>query len=289
MCTAGCAFVLDEFKNLAPGSAYIQRTMSLLSLGQYFGRTPERWTADAIALSPVIHDAPRANVSHAHEAAFVTLLLEGEYAETAATRSHRFERFTAIYHPAGLEHRDVVGGSGVRLLIFEFGSELVDGEPFRDRRSLRELSGSREAWELLSLYLDSRSGHDPLAFESRALSLVARIARLPIPRDLPPLLRARDFVHAHFREQLLMKAIAAAAGLHPVYLGQMFRRQFGETIASYVARLRVRAAAEQLATTDTPFAAVALDHGFCDQSHFHRTFRKLTGATPASFRRVLHG
>jgi len=257
--------------------------VSVLALGQAFGRVPQRWTADSIALSPVVHDQKRVNVAHAHEAAFVTLMLDGDYAEKAALRSFRFERFSAMFHPAGIEHQDFIGASGVRLLMFEFTSELI--EDMRNR-SLRDLSGSRAAWDLLALYRDAPH-IEQLEFESRALELIGCIAPLArtTPRDLPSLQRAREYLHARFRDRLMIKDIARAAGVHPVYLGQVFRRQFGETIGAYVNRLRIRAAADQLSSTDAPLADVAFEYGFCDQSHFQRVFKRLSGRTPTEFRK----
>src|SRR5438552_2475937 len=101
------------------------------------------------------------------------------------------------------------------------------------------------------------------------------------PRDLPSLQRAREYLHANFRERVTMADLARAASMHPVYLGQMFHRHFGETAGDYVKRLRVRAAAEQLSKSDVPLSEIAFQHGFCDQSHFHRVFKKFAGLTPA--------
>ena len=257
--------------------------MSVLALGQYFGRVPRRWSADSCTLSPVIHDQSRVNVAHAHEAAFVTLMLDGEYTEKAALRSFRFERFSTMFHPAGIEHQDFIGAPGVRLLMFEFTSELIEDTRYR---SMRDLSGSRATWDLLALYRDAPN-IEPLEFESRALDLIGRIVPLArtTPRDLPSLQRAREYLHARFRDRLMMKDVARAAGVHPVYLGQAFRREFGETIGAYVNRMRIRAAAEQLSSSDAPLADVAFEHGFCDQSHFQRVFKRLSGRTPAEFRK----
>jgi AraC family transcriptional regulator len=216
------------------------------------------------------------------------MVLDGVYDETAGQRSLPYERFTAFYHPPQLEHADRVGAPGVRLLFFEFDLDLLDGLGVRPSaaRSLRDLSATAAAWEILSLYASVRSEHEPLDFEARALALIAGIFRLSTaaPREVPSLRRIREYLHAHFRERIAMHDLATAAGLHPVYLGQMFRREAGETIGSYVNRLRVRAAAEALVATDDALAAIAFDHGFCDQSHFQRVFRKVSGYTPAAFR-----
>ena len=105
-----------------------------------------------------------------------------------------------------------------------------------------------------------------------------------VPRDLRSLRRACEYVHAHFGENLTLAQVARAAGVHPVYLGQIFRQEFGETLGEYLNRIRVRAAAERLANSDLPLSAIALDFGFYDQSHFTRIFRQVTGATPGVFR-----
>ena len=257
--------------------------MSTLGLGQAFGCIPHRWTADGIALSPVIHHDRRINVEHAHEAAFVTMMLDGAYTEKAALRRFPFERFTAVFHGAGIDHQDFIGGSGVKLLIFEFRPELIDAQR---NRGLRDVSGSRAAWDMLALYREAPS-LDPLEFETRAMRLIAAIAPIRSPRDMPTLRRAREYLHAHFCEAVTMRDVARAAAVHPVYLGQMFHRELGETVADYVKRLRVRASAEQLARGDTPIAQIAFEHGFCDQSHFQRVFKKFCGVTPAKFRSSL--
>lgn len=50
--------------------------------------------------------------------------------------------------------------------------------------------------------------------------------------DLPSLERAREYVHQRFRDRITMHDIASSAGIHPVHLGQSFRRQYGETVGN---------------------------------------------------------
>src|SRR5437762_379618 len=175
--------------------------MGVLMLGQTIGRVPQRWGAQSVMLCPVIHEQRRVNDAHAHEAAFVTLMVGGEYAETAARRSFRYDRFSAVYHPPQLEHRDIVGAPGVQLVMFEFRPDIVDDIKHDRLRSMRDLSGTFAAWQILSLYRDAIDAHDDLDFESRALRIVGDVVRAAskIPIDRPALSRARDFVHDHFR------------------------------------------------------------------------------------------
>jgi YesN/AraC family two-component response regulator len=154
-------------------------------------------------------------------------------------------------------------------------------------RPIIDLSGKRPAWELMDLYhrISSHPAND-LDIESRAVALAFSIVKFSArePRNLHSLQRAREYVHAHYSENLTLAQVARAAGVHPVYLGQIFRQEFGETLGEYLNRIRVRAAAGMLANSDLPLSAVALELGFYDQSHFNRVFRQLTGATPGTFR-----
>ena len=260
-----------------------------LNIGQFFGSVSKRWAADSVVVNRLVHTQPRALPSHAHQAGFVSLMLHGEYRETAGLSHFGYQPFSCVYHPPGMDHRDEVGQSGVTLLTLEFKPELFDAMDFDavNLRPIIDLSGRRPAWELMDLYqrIFSNAAND-LDIESRAVALAFSIVKSSgrAPRNLRSLQRAREYVHAHFADNLTLAQVARAAGVHPVYLGQIFRQEFGETLGEYLNRIRVRAAAGMLANSDLPLSAVALDLGFYDQSHFTRIFRQFTGATPGTFR-----
>jgi AraC family transcriptional regulator len=260
-----------------------------LNIGQFFGKISQRWAADSIVMNRLVHTEPRALPSHAHQAGFVSLMLRGEYRETAGCSQFGYQPFSCIYHPPAMDHRDEIGQAGVTLLTLEFKPELFDAMDFAtvDLRPIIDLSGRQPAWELMDLYrrISSTAAND-LDIESRAVALAFSIVQFSssTPRDLRSLRRALEYIHAHFSENLTLARVARAAGVHPVYLGHIFRQEFGETLGEYLNRIRVRAAAAMLANSDLPLSAVAVDLGFYDQSHFTRMFRRLTGATPGTFR-----
>jgi AraC-like DNA-binding protein len=79
--------------------------------------------------------------------------------------------------------------------------------------------------------------------------------------------------------------MALAAGCSVATLERRMRGVYGLSPQQYVTRLRVDAAAHLLAATDVPIAEVAHRSGFTDQALLTRTFGRLTGETPAQFRR----
>ena len=260
-----------------------------LNMGQFFGNIAERWAVDSVVVNRLVHNHARALPSHAHQAGFVSLMLEGTYRETAGATQFGYQPFSCVYHPPGMDHRDEVGKAGVTLLTLEFKPELFDAIDFAavNLRPIIDLSGARPAWELMDLFRRIADQEvNQLDLESRAVALAFSIVRYSarVPRDLRSLQRACEYVHAHFGENLTLAHVARAAGVHPVYLGEIFRQEFGETLGEYLNRIRVRAAADRLANSDLPLSTIALDFGFYDQSHFTRIFRQLTGATPGVFR-----
>lgn len=127
--------------------------------------------------------------------------------------------------------------------------------------------------------------------EGLALEIFAEASRGGV-RTLdrkPPrwLLRARDLLHDRFSEDVSLREVAAAVGIHPVHLARVFRKEYGCTVGDYIRRLRVEFACRKLAESETPLAQIAILSGFSDQSHFSNAFRRQMRMTPGEFRRNL--
>jgi AraC-like DNA-binding protein len=88
----------------------------------------------------------------------------------------------------------------------------------------------------------------------------------------------------HFAEPLSNVALARIAGRSVRAFERMFRRQMQATPQQFLRRLRLRLACRELTTSRRPLAAIAAGHGFCDQSHFVREFRREFGLTPGDYR-----
>lgn len=106
--------------------------------------------------------------------------------------------------------------------------------------------------------------------------------------------RAIDLIHRNLAEGLSLGNLAQAAGLSPYHFARLFKISTGLTPHQYVTRCRVQRAKELLLRQFSSLTDVALQVGFCDQSHLTRHFKQIIGQTPAafvrhaSFRKNLH-
>lgn len=98
------------------------------------------------------------------------------------------------------------------------------------------------------------------------------------------LARAVDFMRGHLAEAIDNETVAKQAGLSVRVLERRFREAFRLSPHQYLRRLRVRLACHPLVYTQRALADIAAAHGFCDQSHFGREFRRETGMTPHEYR-----
>jgi AraC-like DNA-binding protein len=110
------------------------------------------------------------------------------------------------------------------------------------------------------------------------------------PVRASPVDDARRFVHANLHDPALtLGRIAGAAHVTPAHLVRSFRAEHGTTPMAYVWERRVALAADLLANTGLPLAAVAERCGFKTAHHFSRRVRRATGLPPGALRRARWG
>ena len=116
------------------------------------------------------------------------------------------------------------------------------------------------------------------------------ITRVADPRvvqaDMPDATLGRVLAHMRerFAEPLTNPDLARMAGRSVRAFERLFVKQMQMAPQKYVRRLRVRLACQALIQRQSPMVEIAVSHGFYDQSHFVREFRRETGLTPGEYR-----
>ncbi len=155
--------------------------------------------------------------------------------------------------------------------------------------------------EMLVAQVTAPSKHDLFA-ETIAAGIVSGLLDLgPMAPQAPPappepggarltaaqLRRLRDGFDAAGGRRLAVAELAAMVGLSESWFGHVFRNSTGMTPLQWQTRRRVDMACGLLAGSDRhSLTDIAARLGFADQAHLTRTFRQVTGETPAAWRRA---
>jgi AraC family transcriptional regulator len=229
-------------------------------------------------VSEVIFPPNRRLPWHSHPLGCVAVVVDGAV-------DKRFARFQAdaragalITMPPEEPHEDRFGRAGAAIVVVE--SQVQEGQVSCVPDAEAALLAMRIRRELAR-----PDSFTPLAVEGLALELTALAGRSRFPSHAEKWVeRAHSLVLERFRESVTPREIAEELGVHQAHLARVFRARYGESLGECARRLRLQWAAQELAAADLPLAVLAVEAGFCDQSHFTRAFRRLYGVTPARFR-----
>ncbi|WP_199619520.1 helix-turn-helix transcriptional regulator [Paenibacillus alkalitolerans] len=91
-------------------------------------------------------------------------------------------------------------------------------------------------------------------------------------------------INTNYAEPLSLQSVAERFFISPYYLSRMFKEKTGFPFTLYLNLARVREAQRLLRETDMKIIDIASFVGFDNFSHFGKTFKKLTGTSPRTYR-----
>ena len=143
--------------------------------------------------------------------------------------------------------------------------------------------------ELSQLFLAENHGavRDRIFHGSMALlHVVLSRSDLCWQQHVPPgVAQTIRHIEQHYATPLHIPLLAEMVELCTESLARSFKRYQGETIGQYIVKVRVRRAADLLAQTHASIDEVAEKTGFANRFYLSRVFKKITGESPAEFRR----
>ncbi len=97
--------------------------------------------------------------------------------------------------------------------------------------------------------------------------------------------RVLSHIERNLEKRIPQDVIAKACNMSPWKFSRTFKQMYGVTFQNYVMQLRIKEASRLLRDTSADVMEVCYATGFGDPSHFTRTFRRLVGVTPSTYRR----
>jgi AraC-like DNA-binding protein len=101
--------------------------------------------------------------------------------------------------------------------------------------------------------------------------------------------RLAAHVDANLAGKIVIKDLAASLGVSVGHFCRAFKRTFGMPARIWIRRRRIEFAQGLMLTTGASLGEIALSCGMSDQSHFTRSFRRIVGDSPSSWRQTRHG
>jgi AraC family transcriptional regulator len=187
---------------------------------------------------------------------------------------------------------------GLKLGVLQRMVEESGGDPQKlqvfNRFQARDAQIEHIGWalkaEMENGYPSGRSYMDALA-TGLATRIVRNHSSLARPhRPLRAAMPARrlkavlGYIEDNLGRDLGLGEIAAAAGLSVSHFKTLFRKSLGMPPHQYLLRRRVERAAMQLRSGNLPIGQIALENGFCHQSHLALHTRRVLGVTPRELR-----
>ena len=94
-------------------------------------------------------------------------------------------------------------------------------------------------------------------------------------------------IRENYASIITLKSLSEKYYVNSAYLGQLFRKKYGQSFKDYLNNYRMEQAADALLRTDKKIVQIAEDVGYHDLDYFTNRFIQIKGCTPARFRKKM--
>ena len=264
-----------------------------LKAGQFYGTTSQALSTNGYRFTEKAYSSRATLPTHAHELSHFCLVLAGSYKEHIGSKLFDRGPTALVYYPPDVSHGEDHFTHGRHFLV-EVDFKRLDRVRNYGARLCEPvlLRGDSSLWLAARMYREfcERDAFSALALESLSTELLIAASRQNIPgaeRNPPPWLeKVKAFLRESFSEPPGLVELAKAVDVHPTHLARVFRQFERCTVGDFVREVRIDYARQRMLGSNDPLVEIALAAGFADQTHFTRSFKRITGMTPTEFRRL---
>jgi AraC-like DNA-binding protein len=99
--------------------------------------------------------------------------------------------------------------------------------------------------------------------------------------------KVKDYVQKHYSEEITLERAARIAAMERTYFSTFFRQKVGLTYRKWLQLQRVGKAIEMIKRENASITEVGFSVGFGDLRTFERAFKRWTGLTPRTFKKMI--
>lgn len=102
------------------------------------------------------------------------------------------------------------------------------------------------------------------------------------PEFSPHIRNCIKYINENLSEKISVSAVAKYCGISADYLSQIFKREIGENLSSYIARQKLEKA-KSLLLSGVSSKEICIDVGFSSQAYFITLFKRYYNMTPSDY------
>ena len=231
----------------------------------------------------------KSTLKHFHSDDYLCYIINGSFRASSENKCETFEMGEFFIQPAGMKHNNNFLSQTADCINFSFNDKylkLYNIELLFD--SFRKIQSYQMNKIMGKIIKENISSDDfsAIIVESLLIDLLGSlgkeiiVSRYENPKWFKAII---EYLHDDYANKYKLEDLAQVANIHPSYLVNAFKNITNTTIGEYLRIIRIRRVCSLL-TSELSIAQIAYDCGFADQSHLSRSFKKVTGLTPLTYR-----
>lgn len=226
---------------------------------------------------------------HSHKKPYLCLCLDGRYEETTFRNSRVVEIGTCLFRGANFEHANQFYNQDVKLLNVEINDPIkfMEENSFKLPKDTLIRPGTIDLYRLLHFFKCGLPDYllNILCYES----VIMHFDMMPVKGKLDWIRKVKEKIHDDPYSPISLSKLSNEFSLHPNYIVRKFKSITGYKLSDYLNKIRIEMSLAKMIETEDSLTKIALEAGFCDQSHFNRNFKKHFPTSPKNFRKALKG
>ena len=231
---------------------------------------------------------------HYHERPHLTFILRGTVIEGTKRTIHHCGAGQLLFHGGFEPHYNRNVDNDVRCLHIDFSPDYL-AEIARGQNKLQGIFDVESAEIKLLCYKAFKEAifADDVSASSVhgiALDILSQLlfceaaAGNARPRWVG---RLQELLKDTSSETFSLGDLSDELNIHPVHLSRSFSRYFRCTLGEFVRSVRIEKSLRLMSRRNLSLTEIAATCGFADQSHFTRSFKRIMGVTPSSYRKII--
>jgi AraC family transcriptional regulator len=263
----------------------------ILDTGNYFGKLLSKKHFPKAILSETAYFPHSTIPVHCHKNFYISYVLKGKYSETYLKTKIFCLQGDIIIHPQHLEHSNGFDDKGGTCFNIEFSNsfqkeiDILNINNFKlfDSKSILLKTAIQR------IYNEYKSGdeYSAIIIEGLLLETMGYSARETYKNISQYWMKkANEIIKDTRSSNISLSSIATELNISTSHLAREFKKACGVTIGQYIQNIKIQQACEKLKKNNSDILSIALDSGFSDQSHFTKSFKKITGLTPRQYQLI---